>query len=87
MDIFIYIFGFFLTIIAKILPEWVIWPDIVLDGIDYVVRHLADFNIIFPIDQLFIAISLLLNFFMYYGLAKVIMMGVNYFRGSGKIDV
>lgn len=87
MDILIYIIGFFITVIVKILPEWVIWPDIVLNAIDYTVQHLAVFNFIFPIDQLFVAVIFLINFFIYFGIAKLIFMFVNWVRGTGKLEV
>jgi hypothetical protein len=87
LDIFIYLFGFFLLLITKILPEWVIWPDMVINGINYFASYCADLNFILPIDTLFKAGIFYLNFVLYYITAKLILMGINWFRGSGKIDI
>jgi hypothetical protein len=86
-DIILYTFGFFIKIIALILPAWDIWPDEILLGLNYFFTSIAKFNFIIPINTIFTCLLLLINFLIIYYSSKLIFMIINFFRGSGEIKI
>jgi len=90
-DIILYIFSFFLSVIGNtasfISGDWHIWPTSVLSGFTYFCQNLMTFNIIFPIDQLLIALHTLITFLTIYLAVRLLMKIFNWVRGSGPIDI
>lgn len=81
--IFILTLSYFINAICFILPTWQIWPAAFLTGLNYFFSQIAQFNFIFPIDTLFIALRFYISFEVAYFTAKLIMKIFNYFRGAG----
>jgi hypothetical protein len=86
-DILFTIIGWILGTLAFLLPTWTLWPTVVLDSLTYMAQSMAKLNFIFPIDTLFTILSFLINYFVLYAIAKIIVMGINFFRGSGGIEI
>ena len=86
-NILLYSISFLLKQIADILPEWSIWPDEVLAGLYYFFANLAKLNIILPLDVIFDCLLFFINFIVIYFTAKLVLMVINFFRGSGEIKI
>lgn len=87
IEILMAVFGYFFKLIAWIAPKWNIWPRSIIDGFDYFGHILSKLNIIFPIDTLFLCINWFINFLVVYYSIRLVFMGINFFRGTGRIDV
>jgi hypothetical protein len=90
-DTIIYILSFLLRVMTHILifitQGWSLWPASIIDGMNYFFQHLMTFNIVLPIDLWLQAISFLIKFIVIYVPVKLLMKVVNFFRGSGPIDM
>jgi hypothetical protein len=85
-SLFLYIFGYIIGFFAMLLPNWTIWPQDLTDGISYFASKIADFNIIVPIINWFLAAHLFLQFLVYFMIYKSLVGLVNWVRGSGSIS-
>lgn len=66
------------------MPTWQIWPQTLLDGIAYIAGAFAKLDFILPIHELAALLTYYLNFSAAWVTAKIIMMAMNYLRGTGK---
>ena len=87
ITIFIYILSSIMGIIEKILPRYQIWPDVVLNGLNYFATTLSDFNILFPIDTLFQCMIFIGDFLSAYLIVRLILIVINFFRGTGELKI
>jgi len=87
ISILLYLLSLFIDLMTAILPTWTVWPASLIQGLEYFCSSLAKLNFILPIDSLFAVILFLVNFFVLYLTAKLIMKVFNFFRGSGGIDL
>lgn len=88
VDILLVIAGWFIQLIAYILPTWTLWPADVLAGLNYFCGSLAKLNFLFPVDTLFTCILFFINFEVLYFGAKILMKLFNFIRGTGSgIDI
>jgi len=74
----------FVGLIIFVLPKWNLWPQALVNGINYFSSALVKFNFIFPIDTLFDILKFLPNFFIVYFVVRLVLMIFNYARGTGK---
>ena len=86
-DILLTILNWFISALVYLLPTWSIWPNGVINALNYFAQQVMIFNFILPIDTLFQILSFLINFFVILVTAKIITMFINYIRGSGTIDI
>jgi hypothetical protein len=88
VDAILYIFGTLISWVAAILPDFSIYPDKFLAGIEYCGEkiHTLDF-FIFDIPNLMIIFIWFLSFESYYFTAQKIGSLINFFRGSGKLEI
>lgn len=84
---FLVLIGWFFSLITLLAPEWTVWPDGIIDGIEYFFTQIGLFNFIVPIDTFFLAVDFLCTFAVLYFSAKILIMAVNYFRGAGEIKI
>lgn len=87
IDILIKILSSFFSLIHYILPNWQIWPDVVLNSLRVFASSLARFDFIFPIKSLFDAIIFYIGFEISYYTVKLIVSTVGFFRGSDNIKI
>lgn len=76
-----------ISFIAHHLPTWSIWPQAFIDGIQYFFSTLATLNIILPIDTLFLCVTRFTEFIGLYYFVRIIIMTINWLRGSGELRV
>lgn len=84
VDILLAFLATIINAVCFILPTWQIWPSDILQGLSYFFASIAKLNFIFPIDTLFNVIVFIVQFEVYYLSVKLILMVVNFFRGTGK---
>lgn len=88
IDIIIYILATLVSWIAVILPVYSIYPENFLDGIEYVGEKVNTLDFfIFDINGIMVIFTFLLSFEVYYFTAQKIGSLINFFRGSGKLDI
>ena len=87
ISLLLYVAGGILGLVADLLPEKQIYPPALTDGIEYFGEQLGRLNFILPIYELSGVALFFLNFLLAYGIAKLLLMVVNWFRGSGQIEV
>jgi len=83
IDLFFYVFGFILSLIAFVSPSWTIWPDSVVSAISYSAQTLAGLNFLLPVDVFFDCIIFFLSFLIVYLPLLLVFKALNYIRGSG----
>jgi hypothetical protein len=86
-SIFFYILGTLLYAMAIFLPEWSIYPPAILEGLTYIGSAAAKLNFIFDMFSLFAAFVFIFQFLAYYYLAVVVISIINFFRGSGAVEM
>lgn len=90
-DAILYIFGFFLDTIASIASfisqDWHLWPQPLLDGLTYFCATLMKLDFLFPVGTLLLAVLFLIGFLSVYYSIKILLMVINWARGSGSIDI
>jgi len=82
-DLIIYIFTVLFSAIAFVLPAWDIWPQTLIDGLQYIFASLAKFNFILPVDTFLTAFLWFLHFSVLYLGAKLSLKALNFIRGTG----
>lgn len=87
LTILFYVLGSIVGFLAEFLPVFSVWPASLTDGIYYFGQQLKLLNFILPIYELSLLAMFVLSFLSYWFTAKIIVMIVNFFRGTGKIDV
>lgn len=87
VDIFAWLLGWVITIIGTILPNWVIWPDTILDLANYVATWLAKLNTWLAVDTFFDAVDAFIIFLSFYIPIRLLLMLINWIRGTGKIEL
>lgn len=81
----IYILSMILGMVAFILPDFRLFPDIVYDSVKYFVDRIMELNtIFFYIDNILIVVSFFLKFLIYFMLYLLAMKIINLLRGSGE---
>ena len=66
---------------------WHVWPSTVLTGLTYFFTALMNFDFLLNVKAMLQALSFLFGFLViYYGI-KLFLKIMNFFRGSGNIDV
>lgn len=86
VDIFLWLVGWVAALFAMT-PNWLIYPDFLMDAIRSAATTIATFNFIFAIDTLFDCLDAVIWYFSLYIPFKLIIMFVNWMRGSGSIDI
>ena len=90
-DIILYIFSFIFAMLGSLASalsnNWHIWPPAVLDGLTYVCTKLMDFNVLLPVDTALTAIQWLVGFLVIYVSVRLLLMFINWIRGSGSIEI
>lgn len=88
VSILIYIFGTLISWVAALLPDYSIYPDNFLWIIEQVGEKFQTLNF-FVIDTVVVAncFIFILTFEIYLFTAQKIADLINFFRGSGKIDI
>ena len=86
-SILISIFTWLLSILLYFLPNWSPYPQALTDGIQYFFSSFSKLNFIFPIDSLYNALILIIQFEVLYYSVKLFLSILHFFRGSGKIEV
>lgn len=89
------VISFLLEVLATILnafsywlPTWTIWPQSFYDAINYFIGKMSilqTFNI--PLDVLFQCLTRFIDFIILYFGARLLMMFLNWARGSGEIKL
>lgn len=88
IDVLFYIIGYLVQILVYILPDWSFYPQTFLDGIAFFGQKIATLNFfIFDIPQIMIILTTVLSFESFYYLVRRLVSVVNFFRGSGKLDI
>jgi len=88
IDILLYIIGTMITWIAYLLPVISIYPPELLAGVAFFGERIAALNFfIFDIPAIMAIFIAILQFEALYYLALKIASLVNFFRGSGKIEL
>lgn len=86
-DIIIRIFDWLLRLIIWKLPVWTPYPAEFKNGLNYFISSFKELNFIIPVDTILSAGLIFIGFeVIYYG-AKLIIMIINFFRGSGEIKI
>lgn len=87
-DLLIYAAALVLKVFATILPNFQLWPDTLITGLNYLSDKVMNLNFIFPIDTLYTAIRFYVAYEVAYYTAQGLASVFNFFRGTGKgIDV
>jgi len=86
-DAIFYLLGSILSIVSAIAPTWVIWPQTLLDGVNYFAVAIAKLNFLLPIDTLFDCIEFFAGFLAAYYSVKGLVSLVNWIRGAGEIKI
>jgi hypothetical protein len=86
-DIIIYFVGGLISFFADVLPVFSIWPDSLIEGIEYIGNSFQSLNFFLPMYELSIAIVFVFSFFIFYYLERLIVMILNYIRGAGGIEI
>jgi len=87
ITLLLYIAGGLVGFIAELLPTKQIYPIQLTEGITYFGQQIGRLNFIIPVYELSGIVLFLLNFLSAYYLAILFLMVVNWFRGSGKIEI
>jgi hypothetical protein len=82
-DLIFYIITKFFEAIAFVLPSWTVWPQILVDGMQYIFESFAKFNFILPIDTFLQALLWFVHFEALYFGAKLSLKAINFMRGTG----
>lgn len=77
------IFSYIMGIIVMILPTFTVWPQVLIDGLQYMCTSVAKLNFILPIKEWFDIILFFINFSVTYLTAKLILKAFNFLRGTG----
>lgn len=84
---FLFLLTYFFELLNAYGPKWSIWPDAVINGIEYIVNTLAGLNYFLPLDTFFECVLFFILFITNYYIVKLILSGINWVRGSGKIEI
>jgi hypothetical protein len=88
IDAILYLLGAFIGWVASILPTFSVYPPALLEGINFFGQKLASLDFfIFNIPQIMVVGLAFLTFEINYFLALKIVSVVNFFRGSGKLEL
>lgn len=83
----IYLVGFLIGIIAFMLPDFHIFPDMVYDSFDALIDALLGLNsIFFFIDNLLVVVVFLIKFFAYFFIYKITVRVINMVRGTAGLE-
>jgi hypothetical protein len=91
ITVLLYVLGFILGIVAEFCDTLSfglhVWPAVILNGLTYFFSILMKIDFILNIRALLFGIQWALGFLVaYYGI-KLLLKIVNWFRGSGSIEV
>lgn len=87
ISLILYVVGGLIGFIAEILPTKQVYPTGLTYGITYFGQQAGRLNFIVPVYELSGVLLFLLNFLSAYFTAVLFLMVVNWFRGSGKIEI
>lgn len=88
IDVLIYILGTLISWVGALLPDYSIYPSNFLGGIEVAGEKLQTLDFfILDINGILAAFIFLLTFEIYYFTAQKIVSLINFFRGSGKLDI
>jgi len=87
IDIIFIIIGWVLGFLASFLPTWEVWPQVLLDGINYFFASFASLNVLIPIGTIFSALLFLVQFSAVLYSARILMKIIGFFRGSSNVEV
>ena len=88
VDIILYVFGSLVGWTAALLPDWSLYPTGLIDGIEFFGEKIAGLNFfIFDIPEIMKIGIFILTFEIYYFTANKIASIINFFRGSGKLEL
>lgn len=82
-DLLFYIIRVVFDAVAFVLPSWEVWPDTLIDGLEYIFQSMAKFNFILPVDTFFTALLWFVHFSALYLTAKISLKAFNFMRGTG----
>jgi hypothetical protein len=86
VDIFLWLTGWIISLFGMT-PNWIVWPDVFLNAVQSSAGTIASFNFVFAISDLFTCINIFIWYFTLYIPFKLLVMFVNWMRGSGSIDI
>ena len=81
--LFINLISYIVSAIISLLPTFVVWPDALFTGIQYICSSFALLNFVLPIDTLFEALIWFIHFNALYLTAKITLKVFNFIRGTG----
>lgn len=87
-DLFLFIVGQLISWVAFILPSFSLYSPDILSGISFFGQKIAGLNFfVFDIPKILTIFLALVQFEAVYFMAKKIASVINFFRGSGKLDI
>jgi len=87
VEIIIDIFSIAFRALNAILPEFSIWPDIVVNGIRDFCGWIMELNWIFPADSFLHALGFFVEFVGWYYFVKLIIWLFNWARGADGVRI
>lgn len=79
----IYIISMLVGAVALILPDFQLWPDKVLNSVNYIVGNVADLNsIFFYFDNILEGFAFFLKFLAYFMIYILAVKIINLLRGA-----
>lgn len=82
-----YILKIVITITDSLADGWSIWPDTLLNGLTYFFTSLMTFDFLLNIVALLTVLKWLFGFLAVYVSIKLLLKIINWFRGSGELDI
>ena len=87
----LYVLSFILSVVADFCDTlahgWHVWPAVILNGLTYFFGIIMKIDFILNISALLVGIQWALGFLVIYYGVKLLLKIVNWFRGTGPIDV
>jgi hypothetical protein len=77
-----------ITWLSFLLPNFSVYPQAMLDGLSFFGQKISSLDFfVFDISAIFTIFIFLLQFELFYFVAKKTVSIINFFRGSGKIEI
>jgi hypothetical protein len=87
VDLLIYVFSLMIDTIVLILPTWTVWPQSLLDGLNYLAQSMAKFNFILPVDTFFACVQFFILFETLYLTTKILLKFFGFVRKSESLNL
>lgn len=86
-SVLFYVFGTLIYVLALFLPRIEVYPTAITAGLAYVGAAAAKLNFIIAMTDLFNAFVFIFQFLALYYTAIMVISIVNFFRGSGGVEM